>query len=1058
MRQAEPSFAQLRLLNTEQLYQAGAAHNVTTGLRLIGAVDVASLRHALTALAGRHESLRTAFSLTGGRPLQLIGDTAEIDFSYQDLRPGPAGGRGATARRLATEVLARPFDLTRAPLWRVLLVAIDDAESWLVVTFHHIVIDGWALEVFWRELGCLYGAPLPQALDALEPASMQPSRYPAWERQLLRGERLEGHLRYWRARLADPPPSLALPADGLRSGVADLRGTRYPFRLPDEFGQQANALASAHRTTLFVALLTTFVTLLYRYCGQEDFLIGIPAANRARPEVSGLVGFIANTLPLRFDLSGNPSVSDLIRRVRQVTLGALAHQELPFQLLTRELSAQRDLGRQPLFQVMFSLEPVSARQLRLRELQVLPLELPHTGSSLFDLTLTAGEIAGRLGAMLEYRNDLFDASTIARMAGHFRQLVASAAADPDQRIGRLGLLTPSEQDLLTGPWTHGAPAQAPDCVHSKVERQADRTPTATAVCTGTTAVTYRDLDRAANRLARALRARGLRAEALLAVCLPRSIDLVTVLLAALKAGGAYAALDVTYPVHRLGQMLHDARPAILLATDELRDQLLRAGQPLGDCAVLSLGELRADAARYPDSRPHYPVLPGNLAYVIHTSGSTGRAKGVMITHRSVGNVLDARNRFTPRQSDVTVLHSPPSGDLLPLELWGALAAGGQVRIAPAGRLAIPDYQELAGQASYMCMTAGLFNLLAEQEVSEVSALRVLDLGSEPVSAAHVARMRGGAGTVTLNSYGPAECTTTTTSGTAMRVTPLGRVPIGRPVTGADIYVLDQEMQPVPVGVTGELYVGGLGVARGYLNEPGRTAERFVPNPYAAQPSARLYRTGDIVRWLPDGALDFVGRRDEQVKLRGFRVELGEIEATLRAHTSVGDAVAAVRQDAPGQRQLVGYVVPASDSEPCDVEQLREFLRSRLPGHMVPNRLMTIPAVPLGVNGKVDRSALPAPVHVPAQAAEDRPNATELLLAGLWREILGVAAVGLDDNFFELGGDSLGVMRLAAELKKRGLVMPVQAVYRAQTIRAAARYLSRQPQATPGYAGDRDSVR
>lgn len=1044
MRQAEPSFAQLRLLNTEQLYQAGAAHNVTTGLRLIGTVDVTSLRDALTALAGRHESLRAAFRLSGDRPLQLIGETAEIDFRYHDLRAGPPSGRQAAARRLATDVLTEPFDLTQPPLWRVLLVAIGDAESWLVVTFHHIVIDGWALEVFWRELGCLYGASLPQALDNLEPASMQPSQYAAWERQLLKGERLERHLRYWRARLADAPASLALPADGVRSDLENLRGIRYPFRLPDEFGSQASALATTHRTTLFVALLSAFVTLLYRYCGQEDFVIGTPAANRARPEVSGLIGFVANTLPLRFDLSANPRMSDLIRQVRQVTLGALAHQELPFELLTRELSVQRDLGRQPLFQVMFSLEPGSARRLRLRELEVLPLELPHTGTSLFDLTLTAGQMASRLAAMLEYRTGLFDASTVARMAGHFSELVASAAADPDQRIGRLRMITPGERSLLTGPWTRGAPAQMPDCLHIMVERQADRTPAATAMCMGTSAVTYADLDRAANRLARALRARGLRAEALLAVCLPRSIEMVTVLLAALKTGGAYAALDVTYPVPRLGQMLHEARPAMLLAPDELGDQLRRGGHVPAGCAVLSLAELRAAAATYPDSRPRCAVSPENLAYVVHTSGSTGRPMGVMITHRSVSNLLDRRNLFVPRCSDVSVLHSPASGDMLPAELWGALAAGAQVRIAPATRLGLSDYQELAGPASFMSMTAGLFNLLAEQEITGLKALRLLDLGSEPVSAAHVARARGGAGTVTLNGYGPAECTTVTTSGTAMRVTPLGRVPIGRPVTGAEVYILDQEMQPVPIGIPGELYIGGLGVARGYLNQPGRTAGRFLPNPYAAEPSARLYRTGDIVRWLPDGALDFIGRRDEQVKLRGFRIELTEIEVTLRAHDSVRDAVAAVHQDARAQRRLVGYVVPASGGEPCDLDQLREFLRSRLPDYMVPNTLMTISSVPLGVNGKIDRSALPAPVHVPAQAARDSWNATELLLADLWREILGVAAAGLDDNFFELGGDSLGVMRLAAELRKRGLTMPVQAAYRAQTIRAAARYLDQQP--------------
>ncbi|HXS63571.1 MAG TPA: amino acid adenylation domain-containing protein [Streptosporangiaceae bacterium] len=1054
MRQVEPSFAQLRLLHTEQLYQAGPAHNVTTGLRIIGPVDVTSLRRALTALAQRHESLRTAFSLNIERPLQLIGDAAEIDFRYTDLRPDPPGQREAIALHLATNVLSKPFDLTRPPLWRVLLVAIDDAESWLVVTFHHIVIDGWGLEVFWRELGCLYGAPHPQALDALEPVSMQPSQYPAWERQLLQGERLERHLRYWRAQLADAPPSLALPADGLRSGADDLRGTRDMFPLGDEFAEQASALAADHKTTLFVALLSTFVTLLYRYSGQEDFVIGTPAANRARPEVGGLIGFVTNALPLRFDLSGNPRVSDLIRQVRQVTLGALAHQELPFELLARELSVQRDLGRQPLFQVMFSLEPGSARQLRLAELEVLPLDLPHTGTSLFDLTLTTGQVAGGLAAMLEYRNDLFDASTVERMAGHFRELMASSAADPDQRIRRLPMITAGERSLLTGRWARGAPGQAPDCLQLKLERQADRTPTATAVRAGTTAVTYAELDAAANRLARALRARGLRAETLLAVCLPRSVELVTVLLAALKAGGAYAALDPTFPAYRLGQMVQTARPAILVSADDLRDEfcdeLRRSGQLPAGCELLSLEELLADAAGYPDSRPHYPVSPGNIAYVVHTSGSTGRPMGIMITHRSVCNVLDARHRFVPLRSDVAVLHSPAGGDLLPLELWGALAAGGQVRIAPAGRLAIQDYQELAGQASYLCLTAGLFNLLAEQDVAELAALRLIDLGSEPVSAAHVARIRGGAGTVTLNSYGPAECTTVTTSGTATRVTPLGRVPIGRPVTGAEVYVLDQEMEPVPVGIPGELYIGGLGVARGYLNQPGRTAGRFRPNPFAAESSARLYRTGDIVRWLPDGALDFVGRRDDQVKLRGFRVELGDIEVTLRAHKSVRDAVAAVYQEAlqgaPAQRRLVGYVVPASDAEPCDFDQLREFLRSRLPDHMVPNTLVPITEVPLAVSGKVDRSALPAPAQAraPAPAAENNWNATELLLADLWREVLGVAAVGLDDNFFELGGDSLGVMRLAAELKKRGLVMPVQAAYRAQTIRAAARYLNQDP--------------
>jgi amino acid adenylation domain-containing protein len=1035
---AEPSFAQRRLLTLERLYETNAAYNVTTGFRLRGTIDHTCLGAALAEVASRHEALRTAFDLDADPVSQVVSDRPDVNVTVDDLRCRPAADREALARRRAADMLTSPFDLTLAPLWRVLLVALADDELWLIVTFHHIITDGWSLDVFWRELGSAYGALLTGQRPSIPPASMQYTEFARRERERFRSQAREQYLEHWRRQL-DGVPLVALPLDAPRPTLPTFCGARALFQVDQAVATAVRELAVRQRVTPFMTSLAAFAALLHRYSGQAEVVVGAPVANRVDPDAETLIGFLANIVVLRVDLSGNPTFTELLRRVRTVTLEALSHQELPFDLVIQELAPRREFGRQPLFDVCFSWEPAGTGRLHLPGVDAEPLELPpNPAGAKFDLSLVLGErLPGTLEGMLEYRTDLFEPATGDRIAAHFQRLLGAAVADPRRRVSRLPVLAVSERRTLLEEWARGAPAGQAECVHVLVERQADRAPTAPALRSGSLELDYSALDRAANRLARVLRARGVGPERRVAVCLPRGVDLVVTLLAVLKAGGAYVPLDPVLPSVRLRWLLDDAEPEVVVTTPELR-----AGGVLGGHGVLCLSDLEVKSA---DSGARVANLAGpeNLAYVTYTSGSTGEPKGVMVPHRAVSNLLDPRQPFQPLPDDIMGVHSAVAFDATTEELWGTLSAGACLLVAPAERLSVERYRELARDASVLLLTPSLLSLLVDEGIPELAGVRLLDVGGEAVSPEPVAAVRGATGTVTLNTYGPTECTTFSAAGSALVRTPHGRVPIGRPIAGVETYVLDREFEPVPAGVAGELHIGGAGVARGYLGRPGMTAAMFVPDPFSRVPGTRLYRTGDLVRWLPDGLLEFLGRCDDQVKLHGIRIELGEVEAALRAHAGVRGAVAAVCEDRPGEQRLVGYVV--SELGPEERASLRQHLRALLPEHLVPSALVAIQSLPLTASGKVDRDALPAPPATPppGQGDEGPETPNQQLVARLWREVLDVAAIGLDDNFFDIGGDSIAVLRVAAGLQRRGVSVPVQALYRAQTLRDLAAHLDRE---------------
>ena len=1030
------SFGQQRLWVLHELEPGLVAYNVPRALRVRGALDVSALRRALDALVDRHESLRTAFTALRGEPVQVVGLARPVELPIVDLSGiDPAARESELARELRDEV-RRPFDLSSDLMLRARLFRLAPDEHVVMTVLHHIASDGWSSGVFARELSALYGAFAAGEPSPLAPLPIQYADYAVWQRRWFDGV-AEEQMRYWRERLAGPLPTLELPTDRPRPTTTTYRGGRIGELLPPELVTAVGALGRQSRATPFMTLLAGFKALLARYTGQHDVIVGTAIAGRIRVETEGLIGFFVNSLIMRSDLSGDPTVLELLSRVRQTALGAYGHQEMPFERLVQALNPERLLDRSPLFQVSLVMHEGSRSLVGLPGLESTLVEI-NADTTPFDLALALSPKPEGIQMRASYSADLFDPETIARMLRHYRRVLEAAVADPTRRLSQLALLDADERAQLVRGWNPpAAAAPDPSTADELFEAQARRTPDAVAVDGELGRLTYAELDARATRLALRLRREGVGADVPVGVFVERSPELVVALLAVWKAGGAYVPLDPSYPSPRIAYMLQDAGAPVVITQSRLQPQL-----PATGARAMVLDAPDPDAGDPRPLGPRPPLDPGHLAYVAYTSGSTGEPKGVMVSHAGLVNYLRwAMDAYRVVEGSGAPVASSVAFDLTITALFVPLLAGRPVMLVPDGPGIGPLASALRAGAdlSLVKLTPSHLELLASELSPEEAGgrMRALVIGGEALSAPQLAYWRAHApATRLINEYGPTE----TVVGCAVYEVPADEpaplnVPIGRPIANMRLHVLDARLEPVPVGVPGELYIGGVGVARGYWRRPDLTAERFVPDPFGASAGDRLYRTGDLARYLPDGALEFLGRGDDQVKLRGYRIELGEIRAALAAHPDVGECAVVLREDVPGDARLVAYVVARPGQ--AGPTGLREFVADRLPAFMVPAHFSVLEALPLTSNGKLDRARLPVPGLDPGAAAPGRiapRTEVEQGLAALWSEVLRVDAVGIDDNFFALGGHSLVAVRVVARIRDVfGVTMPLRRLFERPTV-------------------------
>jgi amino acid adenylation domain-containing protein len=1046
------SSSQERLWFLEQWQQqAGTAYNLIDAVRLRGVPDVAVLARCLREITRRHEILRTTYASRNGRPVQVVAPEADLHLAEVDLRVLPAGLREAAAREVLEELARLPFDLAAGPVLRAALLHLDTGEHRLLLELHHIASDGWSSGVMIGELSRLYAlwtaesgalpSPLPSPLPALP---LQYADYAVWQRQWLESPGFTTQLAFWKERLAGAEGVLELPTDRPRPAVQSFRGGTRRFQLGSSLCAALDRRAEAG-TTRFMALLAGFAALLHRITGASDLLIGTPVANRRRPEVEPLIGFFVNTLVLRSELAGDPTAGAFLDRTRDGILEAFARQDVPFEKLVEELRPERDPSRSPLFQVLFVLQNAPAAPLSIPGL-VLEPEILENDTAKFDLSLSVEDGAAPLAAALEYATDLFDATTAERLAAAFARLAADLLAHPERRLSELALLSEAERTQVLLEWNDSRTAYPREaCIHDLVAEWAERTPDAVAVVWGEEELSYRELDERAGLLARRLRACGVGPDVRVAVLLDRSADLVIALLAVLKAGGAFVPLDPAYPEERLTGLMEDARASVLVTGPGL--QVTEAGSAGFQPAK---GGGRQDGGA-PSETPQ--VLPDNLAYVMFTSGTTGRPKGVAVPHRAVVRLVRGNHFARLDSSQVLLLLAPASFDAATLEIWGALANGGRLVVYPGPKPTLKELGEVLErhQVSTLWLTAGLFHQMVEHNVQGLRPVRQLLSGGDVLSPQHVREaLEALPGCTVINGYGPTENTTFTCCFAMTDPAAVGEaVPIGRPIANSRAIVVDRDLRPLPVGARGELLAGGDGLARGYLDRPDLTAERFVPDPTAGllgRPGDRVYRTGDLVRLLPDGRIDFLGRVDQQVKIRGFRIEPAEIEAALASHPAVAAAVVLARPGRSGvkaDRELAAYLLTRPGTEVPAAAELRDFVRARLPEPMVPTAWVFLEELPLTAHGKVDRRAL-AEIRTQLTAELTAPQTpTEEVTAGLWAEVLGRAAVGIHESFFDLGGHSLLAVQIVARMEQAfGVAVPLRHLFEAPTVAGLSERIDR----------------
>ncbi|MGV0103005.1 amino acid adenylation domain-containing protein [Nostoc sp. DSM 114160] len=1050
------SFGQQGLWFINQLTPDSPEYNIPIVINLKGCINLAILQDSLNEIIRRHEVLRTSFTVVDGQPAQVINQAPPLTLAVEDLRSFLERERPQEAQHLATEFAQQAFDLATQSLLRAKVLQLSDKNYHLIVTLHHIIADGWSIGILIEELAALYKAFSTSKLPALPELPIQYQDYVNWQRQWLDCDRIQSLLTYWKQKLQGQLPILNLPTDRPRrsfassdrtSPVQKFKGAQGKLVLSQTLTKELKNLSRHLGVTLFMTLLTAFKTLLYRYTGQTDIVVGSPIANRNRAETKSLIGFFVNVLVLRTDLSGDLSFQELLARIKSTALEAYIHQDLPFEKLVEEIQPNRDLSYNPLFQVMFVLQNVPISNPRLSDVSVTCQE-GYNGTSKFDLTLFMEDDEQGLVATCEYNTDLFNADTIARMLVHFQTLLESIVSNPEQRIANLQLLTPSEVQQLLVEWNNTETDYPQDkCIHQLFEAQVNKTPSNIAVIFENQKLTYQELNDQANQLAHYLQKLGVKPEVIVGVCMKRSPEMLIALLAILKAGGAYVPLDPAYPQERLAFMVEDSQTKVLLTQSHLVELFAKSNVHI--VCIDRDSQLLTQQSR---ENLFSEVKSNHLAYVIYTSGSTGVPKGVAIAHESCVALLTwSREVFTDDDLAGVLASTSICFDLSVFELFAPLSWGGKV-ILVENALHLPS---LVAEVSLVNTVPSIIAELLQVD-GLLPSVRTVNLAGEPLQNQLVEQIyQNDRIQKVFNLYGPSEDTTYSTFAQVNRDS---NVIIGRPIANTQIYLLDTKLQPVPIGIPGEIYIGGAGLARGYLNRPELTKERFISNPFNNKLESRLYKTGDLARYLLDGNLEYLGRIDRQVKIRGFRIELGEIENALLKHPAVQKIVVLAREDKPRIQQLVAYIVLLPD-ETLTTSELRSYLKELLPEYMVPGVFIFLDTLPLLPNGKVNRRALPVPEDLRPTLTttyEVPQSEMEQQIAQLWQEVLHLDRVGIHDNFFDLGGHSL--LMIQVNYKLRAILqrnISVVEMFQNPTIYSLAQYLSQQRQLS--FTGTRDRV-
>ncbi|WP_129782635.1 non-ribosomal peptide synthetase [Peristeroidobacter soli] len=1048
-----PSWAQQRLWFVDQMECGCAAYNIAIAVRIIGSLHRQPLKLALDRLITRHESLRTTFTNVDGHPMQRIGEVHSFDLKEIDLSGYDASERSAHEHKQKREEVHEKFDLSAGPLIRGRLLRVRDQEHLLLITMHHIISDGWSMGVFFRELGELYAAHCAGRNSALEALPIQYADYAQWQRQWLHSEVLARQLNYWRSRLEGAAPELQLPTDRGRPSTHSFEGRNIWIVFDSETCSNVRAFAQRHRMTVFMVLYAAWAILLSRISNQEDVVIGTPIANRQRPELESLIGFFVNTLVLRVAVQADSELEAFLEQVKAVTLGAYENQDVPFERIVEMLQPERSRNRNPIFQTMLALQNAPKAELNLAGL-TLTLEDGEDEPAMFDLFVSLEERGDEIVANVNYAVALFDQTTIERWMACFGELLRSMIRGAGGRIGDLTILPKDERHRVVSSF-NGLTVQHPQSllIHEQFEEQARRTPDRIAVLHDQQHVTYAELSERASCLARYLRALGVGPDQLVAICVERSVEMVVAVLGTLKAGGAYAPLDPNYPTERLQYMLEDAAPKVVLTQERLRSKL-----PAEQETVITLDTRWAAISRCTEKASSATELGLNWqsrVYVIYTSGSTGMPKGTAMTHAAMVNLIEWHRRvFSAAEGKRVLQFSALSFDVAFQEIFSTLCMGDTLVLLDEwlrrdARALMELLIEQSVERLFLppLMLQSLAESFKDSGAVPTSLQDVITAGEQLRVSAEISsffkRLRG---CRLHNHYGPTEShvvTALTLSGSPDDWPVLPS--IGRPLSNTQIYILDGGWQPAPIGVAGEIYIGGANVAREYFKRPALTAQRFIADPFCADAGRRLYRTGDLGRWRADGTLEYLGRNDDQVKIRGYRIELGEIEARLSTHAQVREVAAIVREDVPGEKRLVAYVT-RRDEVGLGVEDLRAHLRALVPEHMVPSAFVILESLPLTPSGKLDRRALPIPeMGAYALEAYEAPQGEiEQAVAEIWQELLGVERIGRADNFFELGGHSLLGTRVIAHIRHLfDVELPLHVLFERPTIEGMSDWIAEE---------------
>jgi amino acid adenylation domain-containing protein len=1064
------SLVQERLWFLHQLQPDIPLYNESSVFEVTGHLNSLILEKSINEIIKRHEILRTSFQVIDGQPTPVILPSLKFTLATVNLQDWSETEQEELVKQTITEHSSQPFDLTREPLLRGTLIQLTPQENVILLTMHHIISDGWSWRVFYQELAALYQAFYNNSASPLPEIPIQYADFALWQKQSLDNKTYQSQLAYWKQKLNNLPPILTLPTDNPRPAIQSFRGARASLVLPDTLTNELRFLSQKEGVTLFMLLLAAFKTLLYRYTGEIDLVVGTPIANRNQIETENLLGCFVNTLVLRTDISGNLNFRELLGRIRETTLEAYAHQDLPFERLVQELQPERALSHTPLFQVMFVFQDAPLQALELPSLKLIPL-IVDSGVAKFDLTLFLEDTKHGLMGALEYNTDLFQANTITRMLGHFQTLLEGIVANPIEKLSKLALLTPQERHQLLIEFnqnqfnlhdsassvnaknlsTHIAfQANIEQCLHHLFEIQVEKTPDNVAVVFEDKQLTYYELNCRANQLAHYLQLLGVKPEVSVCVCLERSLEMVIALLGILKAGGAYIPLAADYPPERLAFIVDDTQAPILLTQQSLSINFSQY-----QAQLICLDTDWENIIQHSQDNPVAKITPDNLAYIIYTSGSTGTPKGAMNTHRGICNrILWMQEAYQLTETDSVLQKTPFSFDVSVWEFFWTLSTGARLVMAqPGGHKDSSYLVKLIRQQEITTLhfvPSMLQIFLAEEGLKTLTSIKRVFCSGEALPFELQKRFFASLDAELHNLYGPTEAAVDVTFWKCQQESQQSIVPIGRPIANTKIYLLDTYLQPVPIGIPGDLYIGGVGLARGYLNRPNITAERFIPNPFSDTWGTRLYKTGDLAKYLPDGNIVFLGRIDNQVKVRGFRIELGEIESVLGQHPAVREVVVTVQNLQSNYPSLIAYLVSNQSPAPS-ISQLRSFLQERLPEYMIPAAFVLMNALPLLPNGKVNRRALPAPpAHPELETTFLAPNTpiTEML-AGIWKQILGIQQVGIHDNFFELGGHSLLATQVISQVRKTTQVeLPLRCFFENPTVARLAEQVEIAMKAQP----------